>query len=211
MNVANDRKFPHEGRTALKVGITGGIGSGKSVVCRIFSCLGVPVFNADDAAKYVLNNNLTIRKRVSNILGENVFGSGLPDTKRIGQIIFSDPVKRRELETLLQPLAIEFGNAWMSNQQIPYVVKEAAVFFESGSEKYVDIMVGVYAPADVRLDRAIKRGQVSAERIKNIMSIQMNEEEKMSRCQYVILNNGHQALLPQVLTLHQQLLTLSAT
>jgi dephospho-CoA kinase len=208
MNAANNRLATLGGISPLRVGVTGGIGSGKSVVCRIFACLGIPIFNADDAAKYVLTTNAEIRQQVNDILGEDVYLRGGTDTARIGQIIFSDADKRRQLEALLQPLAIAAGNHWMGVQTSPYVIKEAAIFFETGSEKYVDVMVGVSAPADMRIARAMQRNNASRERIEKIIAVQMDDAEKMSRCQYVIINDNTQPLLPQVLSVHKQLILL---
>ncbi len=209
MEATNNRQATNGGSSPLRVGVTGGIGSGKSVVCRIFACLGVPVFNADDAAKYVLSTNTDIRSRINDILEEDVYVGGVPDTSRMGQIVFSNATKRRQLEALLQPLAIAAGNHWMTVQTSPYAIKEAAIFFETGSERYVDVMVGISAPQELRIQRAVSRNNSNRERIEKVISIQMNDTEKMRRCQFVILNDNVVPLIPQVLQIHQHLLQMA--
>jgi dephospho-CoA kinase len=190
----------------LKVGITGGIGSGKSVICRVFATLGVPVFNADTSARYLMENDSALIKSVFELLGPGVYTGGMLDRERIAAIVFADPEKLQQLNALVHPVTIQFGKDWVSRQTAPYIIKEAALFFESGSDTEMDVMVGVSAPLALRIARAMKRSNISREKADSIIASQMDDDEKMKRCDHVIFNDDVHALLPQVLRLHERFL-----
>ncbi|MBS1780665.1 MAG: dephospho-CoA kinase [Bacteroidetes bacterium] len=192
----------------LKVGITGGIGSGKSVVCQVFQTLGIPVFNADDAARHLMEHDAELIASVKKLFGDDIYINGKPNRERIASLVFSKQELLQELNKLMHPATIQYGKDWMLQQTTPYVIKEAAIFFESGSYKEMDVMVGVYAPKEIRLERALKRSGVSEAKILERMANQMNEEEKMSRCDYVITNDSKTAIIPQVMELHHQFLSI---
>lgn len=193
----------------LKVGITGGIGSGKSIVCRVFTTLGIPVFDADAAAKYIMEHDATVIAAVKSLLGNDVYINDQPDRQKIASQVFGKPELLQQLNQIIHPAVLAYGGEWMNQQTSPYTIKEAAIFFESGSYKQMDIMVGVYAPKDVRLERALKRDGATEEKILQRMANQMDEDEKMSRCDYVINNFGSHTIIPQVLDLHHIFLTKS--
>lgn len=190
----------------LKVGITGGIGSGKSVVCRVFETLGIPVFNADNAAKYLMEHDSNIIAAIKLLLGEKSYNNKLPDRQYIAALVFQQPSLLQQLNQIIHPAVLEYGNHWMSKQSAPYCIKEAAIFFESGSHKEMDVMVGVYAPKDIRIQRVSDRDNTTPEKIKSRIANQMDEEEKMKLCNYVINNYSTFAIIPQILDLHQKLL-----
>jgi dephospho-CoA kinase len=190
----------------LKVGITGGIGSGKSIVCQVFTTLGIPVFRADDAARYLLGNDPTVITRVKALLGNDVYANGLPDRAAIAKMVFNSPDKLNGLNAIMHPATIAYGLQWMAAQQAPYVIKEAAIFFESGSNMDMDVMIGVYAPQELRIQRAMQRTGTTMPDIQSRIAQQMNEDEKMGRCNYVIINDDATAVLPQVLGIHRLLL-----
>lgn len=190
----------------LKVGVTGGIGSGKSVVCRVFTTLGIPFFNADDAARHLMQTDETLKQAIMAALGVDTYRNGLPDRERIAAIVFADAGKLATLNSLVHPATIKYAAEWIAEQNTPYIIKEAAIFFESGSYKEMDVMIGVSAPTHTRINRVMQRSRHSEEKVKSIMAQQMDEAEKMSRCDYVIVNDDVQAVLPQVLRLHEVLL-----
>jgi dephospho-CoA kinase len=190
----------------LQVGITGGIGSGKSTVCQVFHTLGIPVFKADDAAKYLMSNDNQLIEQIKVLLGNDVYSGTEPDRAKIGAIIFKDAGKLQQINALVHPATVAYYKNWLSLQNAPYVLKEAAIFFESGTAQEIDLMIGVYAPAPLRIDRVLKRGPMTRERAESIMSQQMNDEEKMKLCDYVIINDDKTPVIPQVLALHSQLL-----
>ena len=190
----------------LKVGVTGGIGSGKTVVCRVFRTLGIPVLSADDAARYLMENDTTLVQSIQWLLGDDVYRDGKLDREKVSAIIFNEPAKLAKLNEIVHPATISYADAWMERQQAPYVIKEAVIFFESGSFKDIEIMIGVYAPKELRIRRAMARNKASREKVLSIMSRQMDEDEKMKRCDHVITNDDLTPVLPQVLKLHQLLL-----
>jgi dephospho-CoA kinase len=189
----------------LKVGITGGIGSGKSVVCQVFTTLGIPVFNADDAARYLMEHDDALVLNISQLLGNEVYTNGKLNRDKVSAIIYKDQEKLRELNELVHPATISYAKQWIDRQTTPYTIKEAAIFFESGSDKDMDVMVGVQAPQELRIARAMSRGSLTREQVLSIIVRQMDEDEKMSRCDHVIINDDQQAILPQILKLHQLL------
>jgi dephospho-CoA kinase len=190
----------------LKVGITGGIGSGKSTVCQVFSTLGIPVFSADDAAKYLMDNDAALISKIKGLLGADVYINGSLDRSKVSAIVFNEPAKLLQLNTLVHPATIQYGQQWAAEQASPYIIKEAAIFFESGSYKEMDIMMGVHAPIELRITRAMQRGNVTRQAILARIAQQMDEDEKMKRCDYVITNDDVMPVIPQVLSLHQELL-----
>ncbi len=123
--------------------------------------------------------------------------------KYLSDIVFSDPEKIKLLNSLVHPATIKDAEAWMQTQTTPYVIKEAALIFESGSNKDLDYVIGVKSPAELRIKRAMTRDNISAAQVQARMDRQMDEEEKMRLCDYVIINDEHQMLIPQVLALHE--------
>jgi dephospho-CoA kinase len=191
----------------LKAGITGGIGSGKTVVCRLFEVLGIPVFYADDAARRITDDDPAVVGAIKDIFGEDIYTNGLLNRKQLGEVVFAHPDKLQLLNDVVHPATMRYAAQWMASQTAHYALKEAAIFFESGSAKDMDIMIGVSAPLETRIERAMKRGNTTREEILMRISRQMNEEEKMSLCDYIIYNDGREALIPQVLRLHETLLS----
>jgi dephospho-CoA kinase len=186
----------------LKVGITGGIGSGKSVICHVFAALGIPVFYSDDAARYLMENDAALIGSIRLLFGEDIYRGGLLDRQKVADIVFRDPDKLSKLNNLVHPAVIRYSRQWVDSRQAPYVIKESALFFETGTYEDMDVMVGVYAPEEVRIARAMSRSQATREQILARIAQQMDEKDKMSRCQHVIVNDDRTAVLPQVLQLH---------
>lgn len=194
----------------LRVGITGGIGSGKSTVARIFEVLGIPVYYADDAAKRIMNEDASLREAIMSAFGPETYTNGLLNRSVLSAIVFNNKEKLDQLNSLVHPATIRDGEKWMRAQTTPYAIKEAAIFFESGSHAGLDLIIGVYAPAALRIHRAMQRDNITREAVQERMSKQIQEEIKMRLCDYVIVNDEQQAVLPQVLTLHKQLIALAA-
>jgi len=193
----------------LKVGVTGGIGSGKSYVCEVFKTLGIPVFNADETARFLMENDEALAADIRRLLGNEVYTNGKLDSKKVSTIVFLDPDKLKKLNALVHPATIKYAKRWMDNQSAPYVVKEAAIFFETGSNKDMNVMIGVSAPKEIRIQRVMDRSDMTREKVLAIMSQQMNEDEKMSKCDFVIINDGWTAVEPQVEKIHELLLAKS--
>jgi dephospho-CoA kinase len=193
----------------LKVGITGGIGSGKSTVARLFQLLGVPVYFADDAAKELMNTNEELRGALIKNFGETVYENGQLNRARLAATVFNKPELLALLNSLVHPIVIADATAWIQKQNAPLVMKEAAIFFESGSYVEMDFIIGVYAPESIRIKRVMLRDGADEKAIRERMSRQMNEEEKMKRCDFVLHNDEETLLIPQVIMLYKKLAGLS--
>lgn len=190
----------------LKVGLTGGIGSGKSTVARVFEVLGIPVYYADAAAKELVNTQPAIKEAIIKIFGANSYTGNTLNRKFIASVVFSNEQKLNQLNAIIHPATITDGNRWMKLQTTPYAIKEAAILFESASDKGLDYVIGVAAPLPLRIQRTMHRDNTTIEEVEKRMARQMDEEEKMKRCDFVIYNDEKQAIIPQVLHIHQQLM-----
>jgi dephospho-CoA kinase len=188
----------------LKVGLTGGIGSGKSTVAKIFEVLGIPVYYADDAAKYLMNEDEDLKAAIIQHFGKDSYKDNQLNRPFIASQVFSNEEKLILLNSLTHPATINHSRKWMQQQTSPFAVKEAALIFESNSDEYLDYVIGVYAPIEVRIKRTMNRDHITQDEVLKRMARQMNEEEKMKRCDFVIINDESQLIIPQVLELHQQ-------
>jgi len=187
----------------LRIGITGGIGSGKSTVSKIFEVLGAPVYYADDASKRLMNEDEEVKEKLRSVFGEGVYANGTLNRQYLSSIVFNDPLKLALLNSIVHPATIKDAEDWMLKQTTPYAIKEAALIFESGSQEHLDKVIGVYAPAAVRIHRVMQRDNVTREEVLGRMSKQIDEDIKMRLCDYVIKNDEQELLIPQVLKLHE--------
>jgi len=190
----------------VKVGITGGIGSGKSTVAKVFEILGIPVYYADKEARRLMNEDVTVRQSIITQFGEESYQGGVLNRSFIASRVFSDPAQLELLNSLTHPATILHSKEWMRRQVTAYAIKEAALLFESGSNQELDFIIGVYTPLDLRIERIMKRDQITREEVQQRIDRQMNEDEKMKRCDAVIQNDEQRSIIEQVLSLHQQLL-----
>ena len=193
----------------LRIGLTGGIGSGKTTVARIFSVLGIPVYDSDSASKRLMAEDELLKDKIIQSFGKESYLNGKLNRKYLSELVFSDPKKIELLNSIVHPATIKDAEEWMKKQNSPYIIKEAALIFESGSNQFLDKIIGVSSPLSLRIERTMKRNNISAEQVKARIALQMDEEEKMSLCDYVLINDEHQMLIPQVLSLHQMFLKAS--
>jgi dephospho-CoA kinase len=194
-------------RRAFRVGITGGIGSGKSTVSKIFETLGIPVFYADQAAKDLVQNDQGIQAALKAKFGSQIFDENqLLNRAKLASLVFNDPDALQWLNDLLHPATIQAAEDWMNRQTTPYCVKEAALIFESGTAGHLDWILGVFAPEALRIHRVMKRDGIDQKQVKERMKNQIQEDIKMRLCDAIVLNNEQQALLPQVLQMHHFIL-----
>ncbi len=193
----------------LRVGLTGGIGSGKSVVARIFEVLGIPVYYADAANKKLMNEDEELKGKIIQHFGEESYQNGLLNRSHLSAVVFNDPEKLQLLNALTHPVVITHAANWMKAQAGPYVIKEAALIFESNSNKDLDYVIGVSSPEALRIRRVIERDGSNQDAVLKRIQSQMNEDEKMKRCDFVLVNDEQQLLTPQVMKLHETLLKLS--
>ena len=188
----------------LRIGLTGGIGSGKSTVAKIFETLGIPVYYADDASKKMMNENDELKKAIQKNFGEETYTDGLLNRKLLSSLIFNNPEKLAILNSIVHPATIKDAADWMKKQTAPYAIKEAALIFESGSQAQLDKVIGVYAPAAIRINRAMQRDNTTRDEVISRMNKQIDEEMKMRLCDYVITNDEQELLIPQVIKLHEE-------
>jgi len=195
----------------LRVGLTGGIGSGKSTVAQIFEVLGIPVYYADIAAKRLMNEDADLRSAITTIFGKQAYANSILDRKYISSIDFSDPTKLELLNSIVHPATKKDGEAWMHQQTSPYAIHEAALIFEAKVSERLDQVIGVSSPIELRIKRAVERDKVSRDEVLKRMDQQLDEGLKMSKCDFVLINDEQELLIPQVLELHEKLIELSKT
>jgi dephospho-CoA kinase len=189
-----------------KIAVTGGIGSGKSAVCAIFERLGVPVFYADAESKKMLDVDPTVRLAVIDLLGKEAYSDQQANRKYIADKVFSNPELLNKLNAILHPAVFRRFDEWVSRQHAPYVIKEAAILFESGADKGIDEVIHVVAPMNLRIKRVISRDGVSKEDVERRMSKQWTDEQRASHAQYHLVNDEQMLLVPQVIALHEALI-----
>jgi dephospho-CoA kinase len=194
----------------LKIGVTGGIGVGKTIVCRMFEVLGIPVYDADTRAKWVMQYDTALKRELQDAFGEEAYTpEGQLNRTYLASIVFNNEERLNLLNGLVHPhVGTDFDKWAAAHANAPYLIKEAALMFESGSWRQLDEVIVVSAPLDIRLKRLLKRDPHRTEAdIKAIINKQLSEEEKIARAHHVIYNDDQQLLIPQVLALHQQFLS----
>lgn len=196
---------------SITVGITGGIGSGKTTVTKIFSILGIPVYYADDRAKWLMANDDNLINEIKKKFGEeSYFDSGDLNRKYLAEAVFADADKTRQINALVHPaVAKDFGD-WVGQQSSPYILKEAALLFETGSYKHLDKVINVSAPLKIRISRVLMRDSHRSEKqVNDIIDKQLPDEVKNGKSDFVIKNAENKLLIPQVLKIHESLLAIS--
>jgi len=197
----------------LRVGLTGGIGSGKSTIAGIFEVLGIPVSYADQEAKRVMTEDPGLKEQILLHFGPEAYVNGQLNRPWLAAQVFPHKEKLELLNSLVHPATIRAGAKWMSEQEAlsrPYVIREAALIFESNGGKGLDFVIGVYAPVTLRIHRTMQRDHITREAVLQRMNNQIDEDIKMRLCDRVIVNDDQQAVIPQVLELHDRLLKLAA-
>ena len=186
----------------LRVGLTGGIGSGKTTVARIFESLGIPVFYADEVAKRLMTEDPKLSEAIKEKFGPSAYLDGKLNRTFIAELIFSEPEKLAWLNQLIHPATINAANRWFEEQKAPYAIREAALLFEAGTNVGLDFIIGVTAPVEMRIARVMERDHVTREEVLKRMQHQLDDTEKMKRCNFVIDNNEASLVIPEVLALH---------
>jgi dephospho-CoA kinase len=200
----------------LQIGITGGIGSGKSLVCKIFQSLGVPVYDADSRAKTLMTTDGILIDGIKKEFGNLSYNTdGTLNRKHIGEAAFGNPEKLKALDAMVHPRVAanysqwvgeqsrDSGTLWNRSEKIRYVIKEAALLFEAGSYKSLDKIIVVSAPEHLRIKRVVARDNRSEQMVKDIISNQMPDSEKISKADFIVINDETQLVIPQVLHLHK--------
>jgi dephospho-CoA kinase len=190
----------------VTVGLSGGMGSGKTVVSRIFHALGIPVFYADAVTKELYDTHEELRRALTGLLGEHIYQNGCLQRKRMASLIFSDESLLQKVNALIHPLVLHHFSQWAQQQQTPYVMQEAAILFESGANEKMNYTIAVTAPETLRITRVMQRDNITEQEIKNRLQWQWPDEKRNAKADFTIVNDDKQALLPQVLTIHENIL-----
>ena len=195
----------------IKVGITGGIGSGKTTVCRVFELLGVPVFYADNVAKTIMQTDSQLKNEILNTFGqESYLVDGQLNRPYISSIVFKDQSQLNKLNALVHPAVFRAFDRWIAEQKdVPYILKEAALLYESESYKMCDLSILVISPESTRISRIKARDHISEEEIMLRMKRQFSDEQKMKLANHILINDENRLLIPQILDLHLQFLKIS--
>ncbi len=198
--------FLIENKTMIKVGITGGIGSGKSTVCKVFRTMGIPVFEADQVARQLQNNDPGVRQEIINLFGPDVY---LPDQtidrKYLASIVFKNPLLLEQLTGIVHPAVQKAFYDWYKKQDSPYIIHEAAILFESGFYKIMDKTITVVTDEAQRIQRVMKRNNITLEAVKERIRNQWSDEDRMKLADFVIRNNDDELIVPQIIDIDKKI------
>jgi dephospho-CoA kinase len=198
-------------KPGIRLGVTGGIGSGKTSVCRVFKVLGIPVYSADPEAKEIMENDKGIIRRINSIAGKDLYSNGSLDRMELAALIFNDNTLLEKVNSLVHPVVFEHFKKWEMEQSSPYVIMEAAILFESGATILVDRIATVVAPLEQRVERVMGRNNLSREQVLERMRNQMEDNERIKLSDYVIYNSEDDMIIPAILKIHQDILTYTNT
>ena len=192
---------------ASLIGLTGGIGAGKTTVAQVFNTLGIPVFNADDVAKELMQTSPVIKDQLIKTFGYKVYASnGILDKTYLAGIVFKDKYQLELLNAIVHPITIQAAMDWAATQTAPYVIKEAALIFESAAAEGLDAVIGVSAPLDLRIQRVMQRDACTKQEVEKRMQYQISDAIKLKLCDWVIENNDRDLVIPQVIKVHEAIL-----
>jgi len=194
-------------RAEFKLGVTGGIGSGKTSVCKVFSVLGIPVFSADRAAKEIMNSNKDIITKINSIAGKDMYSNGYLDRMELATLIFNNHSLLEKVNSLVHPVVFEHFLLWEREQSSQYVIMEAAILFESGASKLVDKIATIVAPEEERMNRVVHRSRLSRQQVIERMKNQMDDETRIRLSDYIIYNSENDMIIPAILKIHEDILT----
>ncbi|TLX73454.1 dephospho-CoA kinase [Labilibacter sediminis] len=193
----------------IKVGITGGIGSGKSTICKVFETLGIPVYNSDLESRVLSNIHPVIIKETKKLFGDHIYVNDVLDRKAVGEIVFADKSKLQALNSIIHPVVAGHFNEWLERHSgAPYIIKETAVLFESGADKNVDYIISVIAPLELRVKRVVLRDDITEEEVLSRVNNQIKDEERVRLSNDTVLCDDVELVIPQVLKIHHKLLNL---
>ena len=190
----------------MKLGITGGIGSGKTSVCKVFSILGIPVFSADPEAQKIMNIDENIRKELNRITGKNIYPDDCLDRMALAALIFKNPDLLKQVNTLVHPVVFDHFLKWAGVQTTPYVIMEAAILFESGGANLVDRVATVVAPVEERIARVIRGNRLTREQVLDRIRNQMDDDARIMKSDYVINNSENEMIIPVILQIHEDII-----
>jgi dephospho-CoA kinase len=194
-----------EGKS-LKLGVTGGIGSGKTTVCKVFGVLGIPVFSADDEAKRIQDNDREVQIKINSLAGKDLFSSGKLDRPELAKIIFNNKELLEKVNFLIHPAVFRSFGEWVNKQDSPYSIMEAAILFESGAFRLMDRIVTVVTPLEERIERLLSGNKLSREQIMERIKNQIDDESRVKQSDFVISNSENDMIIPAIIGIHEEML-----
>ena len=192
----------------LRLGVTGGIGCGKTTVCRVFSVLGIPVFSADDEAKRIQDSDPYIQIKLNSIAGKDLYSSGKLDRKELAALIFSNKDLLFEVNSIIHPAVFKYFTKWVARQDAPYSIMEAAILFESGAYRLMDRIVTVVTPLEERIERLVNGNMLTKEQIIARIRNQTDDESRIAKSDYVVYNSDNDMVIPPILGIHREMIKL---
>ena len=195
-------------RNSLKLGVTGGIGSGKTTICKMFEVLGIPVFSADDEAKKLQDISPEIREQINLLAGRDLYSTGYLDRPELAKIIFGNKVLLAKINSIIHPVVFSLFEEWVTRQDSPYSVMEAAILFESGAFRMMDRIATVVTPTEERIERLLKGNRMTREQITSRMINQIDDESRVRQSDFVIYNSENDMIIPAVLRIHEEMLSI---
>lgn len=195
-------------RPALKLGVTGGIGSGKTTVCKVFSVFGIPVFSADLEARRMMNSNRNLMDKINTLAGKDLYTSGSLDRQELAKMIFNNERLLEEVNSLVHPVVFDYFTSWVNEQNSPYAIMEAAILFESGASSMMDKILTVVTPAEERITRLVRNNKYTREQVLERIRNQVDDEYRIRNSDFVINNSENDMIIPVILEIHRQLLNI---
>jgi dephospho-CoA kinase len=193
---------------AIKLGVTGGIGSGKTTVCRVFSVLGIPVFSADAEAKRIMDSDPDLIDKLNSIAGMDLYANGNLDRQQLAKLIFNNRELLEKVNSIVHPLIFENYIKWADEQTSPYTIMEAAILFESGAAELVDRILTVVTPINERIERLMAGNKFTFEQVMERINNQIDDETRIKRSDFIVYNSENDMIIPAILAIHEELLGL---
>ena len=192
----------------MRLGVTGGIGSGKTSVCRVFNVLGIPVFSADAEARVIMETDQRVISAIKSIAGQNIYRNGILNREELATLMFNNQEILKKVNHAVHPVVLEQFGKWEKLQVAPYLIMEAAILFESGAANLVDMILTVVAPFEERIDRVVKRNTLTREQVLERIKNQMDDEKKIQKSHYVIDNSDNMMIIPAILKIHEEIINI---
>lgn len=193
---------------SLKLGVTGGIGSGKTTVCKVFSVLGIPVFSADIEAKQIQDNDPEVRNKINIACGRDLYASGKLDRAELANLIFGNKDLLAEINRIIHPAVFRNFRDWIKSQNSPYSIMEAAILFESGAYRMMDRIITVVTPQEQRIERVLRGNRLTREQVMDRINNQIDDEIRIRQSDFTIFNSENDMIIPAVLGIHKEMLKL---
>lgn len=194
--------------SVFKLGITGGIGSGKTTVCKVFSILGIPVFSADCEARQIMDNDQSVINEINSVVGRNMYENGSLDRVELARMIFNDKDLLGKVNSIVHPVVFERFIDWSVRQTAPYVIMEAAILFESGASRLVDRVLTVVTPMDERMKRMLRGNKFTKQQVLERIKNQTDDDTRIGNSDYVIYNSENDLILPAILKVHEEIMNI---